>query len=45
MGKRDFSHREKKKNKKGTNKPVISSEYEPETVVEIIKKRKPKEQE
>ena len=45
MGKKDFGHREKKKNKKGKTKPLIASEYEPETVVEVIKKQKPKEQE
>jgi len=45
MGKRDFAHREKKKSKKGTNRPLIPSEYEPETAVEVIKKQRPKEQE
>ena len=45
MGKQDFAHREKKKAKKGNKKPLIASEYEPEAVVEVIKKQKPKEQE
>ncbi len=45
MGKKDFGHKEKKKNKKGTNKQLIPSEYQPDTVVEVIKKRRPKEQE
>ena len=45
MGKKDFGHREKKKSKKGTNKQLMPSVYESETVVEVIKKRIPKEQE
>jgi len=45
VGKRDFGHKEKKTIKKGTNKQLIQSEYEPTTVTEVIKKRKPKEDE
>ncbi len=45
MGKRDFGHKEKKKIRKGTNKPLIQSEFEPTAVTEVIKKRKPKEDE
>jgi hypothetical protein len=45
MGKRDFGHKEKKTQKKGTNKPFIQSEYEPTIATEVIKKRKPKEEE
>lgn len=45
MGKRDFGHKEKKTIKKGTRKPLIQSEFEPTTFTEVIKKRKPKEDE
>ena len=45
MGKRDFGHKEKKTIKKGTRKPLIQYEYEPTIVTEVIKKRKPKEDE
>jgi hypothetical protein len=45
MGKREFVHRESKKPKKGTKKAHTLLELEQAAAVEVIKKRKDKEEE